>query len=152
MNIRQARATDFAGILKIAENIMSSLENYAAFNWPRGQLLVELGQVTTLAADSEGSVHGFLCYRDLPDFFEISVLATDPGHQRTGLQTKLIQYLQDLAAKQRKDILLEVHSENLGAIRLYQKLGFASIHSRQNYYSDGAQAVVMKWESNKAGC
>lgn len=152
MKIRTALASDFNGILQIAESIYKNIENKAQFNWPTALLAQELENVKSLVAEVEGEITSFLSYRELPDYFEISILATKPSRQRSNLQVQLIQYLQALAAKQRKAILLEVHQENHGAKCLYQKLGFILLHSRQKYYLDKADALVLKWASNKAGC
>lgn len=39
---------------------------------------------------------------------------------------------------------LEVRRSNMGAIRLYEKLGFRSVGIRRGYYSDtGEDAIVM---------
>lgn len=147
MSIRAATTSDFEKLLQIAEHIFSGLEKKASFNWPEHLLRSELRNVTaTLVFEDEtNGIVGFLSFRHLPDFYEISVLATAPSAQKTGVQTQLIQYLQDLAAKQRIDILLEVHHENEPALRLYRRLGFLLVHSRQNYYQDGAEALVLKW-------
>ena len=154
MSIRTATSIDFEKLLQIAERVFNSLEKKACFNWPEPLLRTELRNVTTLVFENEAAeIRGFLCFRQMPDFYEISVLATDPVAQKTGVQTRLIQYLQDLAAKQRIDVLLEVHHENERAISLYLKRGFLLVHSRQNYYQDGAEALVLKWARlNKAGC
>lgn len=155
MSIRTATSSDFEKLLQIAERIFSGLEKKACFNWPEHLLRTELRNVTTtLVSESEsGEILGFLCFRQMPDFYEISVLATDPAAQKTGVQTRLIQHLQGLAAKQRIHILLEVHHENERALSLYLRQGFLLIHSRQNYYQDGAEALVFKWAGlNKAGC
>ena len=155
MNIRTATASDSEKLLQIAGRIFDGLEKKASFNWPEHLLRNELRSVTTTLVfeNAAGGILGFLCFRQLPDFYEISVLATDPSSQKTGVQTRLIKYLQDLAAKQRIDILLEVHHENQQAVNLYLKLGFLLVHSRRSYYQDGAEALVLKWASlNKAGC
>ena len=146
MILRNAAAADLESLLSIAGSILYELEKPASFNWPEASLREELSHVSTLVFENEeGGVSGFVGFRRMPDFFEISILATAPAAQRTGVQTRLIQYLQDLAAKQRMDIFLEVHHENLRAIALYRKLGFSLVHSRKNYYQDGADALVLKW-------
>ena len=148
MGIRTAKDADVEKLLQIAERIFNQLEKKAAFNWPEHLLRTELGNVsgTLIFENQEGELLAFLSFRQLPDFYEISVLATDTAAQKMGVQTQLIQYLQDLAAKQRIDILLEVHHENEAALRLYRRLGFLLVHSRTNYYQDGAEALVLKWQ------
>lgn len=157
MNMRFAVATDLEYLVVIAGSIFDGHQKPAMFNWPEASLREEFRQVTTLVFENErGEISGFLGYRQMPDFFEISILATAPAAQRTGVQTRLLLYLQDIAAKQRMDIFLEVHQDNLSAFALYRKLGFSLVHTRTNYYKDGAGALVLKWsillQINKAGC
>lgn len=152
MIIRAAVESDFKNIAEIGESIYRSIENKAQFNWPRDVLAEELKSVNTLVAESGGEVVSFICYRDLSDMFEISSLATKPSLQKNKFQTELIQFLQALAAKQRKSIILEVHQANTIAQGLYQKMGFLLLYSRKRYYSDQRDALVMKWDDNKAGC
>lgn len=152
MILREAAESDFELISEISQSIYSSIENKALFNWPGAVLRGELQNVKTMVVEANGELVSFLCYRDLPDLYEISVLATRFSVRNKNFQTALIEFLQRLAAKQRKSIILEVHHLNLAAQRLYQKTGFFLVHSRRNYYSDGAEALVMKWTNDKAGC
>lgn len=41
---------------------------------------------------------------------------------------------------------LEVKEDNIPAMSLYKKLGFKLLYTRDNYYSDGKDAVVMVYE------
>ena len=152
VEVRQASCDDFNEILIIAAAVFANVNNKAQFNWPAELLIRELENVSTLVAIKEGKLLAFICYRKLPDEYEISVLATALNYQKQGLQTKIIQYLQGLAAKQHCAIILEVHCKNLGAEALYRKLGFSALTRRLRYYPDQADALVMKWFSNKAGC
>lgn len=152
MKIRFALPADFKSILEVAESISSKTEKNAQFNWPSDVLVRELECVKTLVGVSGSEIVSFLCYRDLPDFFEISVLATRKAFQKQSFQTALIKYLQQLAAKHNRAVILEVHAANTAAQGLYQKMGFLLLNSREKYYSDGASASVMKWDNNKAGC
>ena len=152
MILREAAESDFELISEISQSIYSSIANKALFNWPGAVLRGELQNVKTMVVEANCELVSFLCYRDLPDLYEISVLATRFSVRNKNFQTALIEFLQRLAAKQRKSIMLEVHHLNLPAQRLYQKTGFLLVNSRRNYYSDGAEALVMKWTNDKAGC
>ncbi len=142
MPVRTANPTDFAPIHALAAKVPAS----SGFNWPQALLAEELKVAGTLVSEKEGAVRSFLCFRSLPDYFEITVLATDPEFGRLGLQSELIKYLQELAAEQQKRILLEVHQANAHAQRLYTKQGFSEIHQRPKYYSDGGSALVLEWK------
>lgn len=152
MHIRRAESSDFNQIIIIADRIYQALEHKAQFNWPKEVISQELQQVITLVNQTEDGVLAFLCYRNLPDTFEISVLGTDPLAQKRQLQFQLIRYLQELAANSQKSIILEVHQENAKALALYLKGGFVLLNRRKAYYSDGGDALVLEWKSNKAGC
>ena len=152
MNIREARTADYEKIIEISESIYRSIENKAQFNWPRVVLENELKSVSTLVVESGGEVVSYLCYRDLPDVLEISSLATKLSMQKNNFQTALIQFLQGLAVVRQKSIILEVHQKNTIATGLYQKMGFFLLYSRKRYYLDNGDALIMKWDDNKAGC
>lgn len=143
--VRSAKVEDFPSVNAICAEIYDTVVNRAHFNWSPDIFALELQQVETLLVESDGRIVSFLCYRDLHDLYEISVLATRLSKQKHSFQTILVQHLQELAAKQRKYVLLEVHPENIGAVALYKKMGFILFHRRKQYYSDGADALVMKW-------
>ena len=152
MTIRNAISSDFKFISEISDSIYKSMKNTALFNWPSNVIIQELEYAITLVIEENGEIVSFVCYRDLPDFYEVSALATRILYQKNNYQSLLIHYLQELAAKQRKSVILEVHQENTPAKHLYQKMGFILVNSRLHYYSDKANALVMKWDSHKAGC
>lgn len=152
MHVRNATPADFKAILQISHDIYSTIENKAHFNWTASVLTEELKSVQTLVVESEGDIKSFLCYRDLKDVYEISVLATAIFVQRNNFQATLIGFLQEFAATSQRTIILEVHAENQKAIALYKKMGFMLLHIRKQYYHDLADALVMSWSSNKAGC
>jgi ribosomal-protein-alanine N-acetyltransferase len=141
MPVRSAVPADQPKILALAAKVPAS----AAFSWSGPVLAAELLEAGTLVFEKDGGVRSFLCYRELPDYFEVTVLATEPGYGRLGLQTELIKYLQELAATQQKRILLEVHELNTPAKNLYGGQGFSEIHRRPKYYSDGASALILEW-------
>lgn len=147
MPLRFSVDSDHQQIINVAAKILLG----PSFNWTSTALREELSAARTLVFERDRVVRSFLCFRELPDYFEITVLATEPDYARLGLQSELIKYLQELAAQQQKRILLEVHHGNSPARALYAGIGFSELHRRPKYYSDGATAVVLEWR-NKAGC
>ena len=156
MQIRVATLIDYKNIIEIGAEVFATLQNKAQFNWPADLLQQELENVRTLVVETtvenKKNITSFLCYRDLIDCYEISVLATRKIEQKKNLQTALINELQAIAALQQKFISLEVHCKNQIAINLYLKLGFILVRTRRHYYSDQADALILNWNSNKAGC
>ena len=62
-------------------------------------------------------------------------IAIDPEKQGEGLGLKLLQFLIDFSRQnQEQEIWLEVRASNLAALALYNKLGFAEVDRRKDYY------------------
>jgi ribosomal protein S18 acetylase RimI-like enzyme len=70
---------------------------------------------------------------------EIDFIATSANFKRRGLAGKLIR---DLSSKY-TEIWLELSSDNLKALSLYQKHGFSQQGTRPDYYGKGLHAVNM---------
>lgn len=80
------------------------------------------------------------------DDAEILNIETNPSHRRQGLAQGLLQAAFDWARQnQRQAVWLEVRAGNDAAIHLYRKTGFVHISTRKRYYSDGEDALVMKY-------
>lgn len=74
-------------------------------------------------------------------------VAVNPEYQGQGIAGHLLKQAQRMAKEQHKKYLtLEVKSINETAIKLYLKFGFKTISVKENYYSDGNSALVMKIE------
>lgn len=139
-------------IRKLVSEIYNMLSNKAEFNWPDSMLEDELTKVSGLVFIENDELQSFVCYRDVGDCFEISILATGLSYQKKGYQTKIIKYLQQVAALQNKSIVLEVHEQNQAAMQFYLSLSFNQINRRKSYYKDQSDAIVMLWGANKVGC
>lgn len=142
MILRNALSSDFEQIRVLFAEVYNSVENKAYFNWPDAYVLSELAESQALIAVEGVSVLGVILYRDGVDAFEIMALATSIKLRRQGLMQQLIAQLLDYSRKASKRVLLEVHSQNIQAIALYEKVGFVRIGSRRQYYPDGADALV----------
>lgn len=152
--VRPLVDADRSDIAAIVAQVYQLRLPQAQFNWPSPVILDELQKSQGFVWVSPDSViGGFVCYRDnVGQTLDITVLATGTRYVRQGVQAKIIKSLQAFAAAHNKDIMLEVHEQNLAARQLYSKCGFQMLNVRRNYYSDGASAVVMKWPLDKAGC
>jgi ribosomal protein S18 acetylase RimI-like enzyme len=141
--IRAAAEADFPEIIRLVEEIsFTAPEKRAQFNWDRFQIRDELHKAHTWVIEGSEALLAFVCVREAPDFFEITVLATRPVSRNQGHQSQLMRQVLNVAKSKKKNVLLEVHEENLSAINFYRKHGFAELPSRKNYYSDGKSALV----------
>jgi ribosomal-protein-alanine N-acetyltransferase len=94
-----------------------------------------------LLRTQNGKLCSFIIYQKLADICEILVLATHPDLRRQGHMERLLGGL--IAGRQvAGELWLEVHEGNLGARKLYEKLGFKLSGRRPSYYKDGAAALL----------
>lgn len=100
-----------------------------------------------LVCPKSGAVIGWLTASLLFDQSELELVVTDRNWRRQGLGRSLLQHWLAWARQQGcEEGLLEVRESNLGAIALYQQLGFEQVGLRKNYYSlaeGGSEAAVL---------
>lgn len=77
-------------------------------------------------------IKGFIICENLIDSIDIELLYVDVNNRLKGIGKKLVESL----LKYRKTINLEVSSNNIPALKLYDKCGFYNVGIRKNYYKD----------------
>ena len=100
---------------------------------------------------SDDKMLGFVLSRIAVDEAELLTIACERKQQGNGMGTLLLgEHLTNLQKKAAKNVYLEVAEDNVPAIRLYTKFGFAKVGQRLGYYQTGlgntANAQVMKLE------
>ena len=83
----------------------------------------------------------FLCFMNISGEIEIIDAFVLEKYRRNNIMTSLFNYL--FKNEKYTKIFLEVSEENIGAINLYNKLGFKVISVRKGYYN-GIDAYVME--------
>ena len=92
-----------------------------------------------------GEVEGYAAFRRGAGEAELLRLAVEPPSRRRGLGRRLtLRGLDILRAEGCAACHLEVRTGNAGAIALYEGLGFDRVGVRPRYYSDGADALVLR--------
>ena len=95
-------------------------------------------QCTVLELDDAArTVLGFCILQPVLDEANLLLMAIDPAYQQQGFGQQLLQQSID-ALSGCNMIFLEVRQSNQAAIALYEKLGFAQIDLRKNYYPSNA--------------
>ena len=140
--IRQMLVKDLDEVILIEQEVF-------LFPWTRGNF-----------GDSISS--GYQCYvlEVNSHIFGYGVMTTSSGEahiltlsiasecQREGLGEKLLQYFISLAKEhQAQSIFLEVRKSNLGAAKLYERIGFRQVATRAGYYpamGGREDAIVME--------
>jgi ribosomal-protein-alanine N-acetyltransferase len=90
---------------------------------------------------------GFLLARVAAEEAEILTLAVLPGARRQGVgRALLVAAMAAAAAAGAKRLLLEVAEANVAARGLYASAGFVPVGRRRDYYSPGADALLLAAE------
>jgi [ribosomal protein S18]-alanine N-acetyltransferase len=78
---------------------------------------------------------------------DILTVTVIDGFRRQGIAKRLIADIESYCqSKGSSAIMLEVATDNSGAIALYENLGFSQISKRSNYYGSKKDAFVMQKE------
>ncbi len=109
--------------------------------------MLEDGFSKVLVYEEELEVVGFITATDLGETCDIVSLVVDPRYRNKMVASNLIDYLISELSENLKIITLEVDSNNIAAINLYEKFGFEVVNVRRHYYSNGDDAYLMARES-----
>ena len=101
-----------------------------------------------LVAVEDDRVAGYVGSQSVMGESDMMNVAVHPDFRRRGVAEKLVLELVATLAKQDNHCLtLEVRSSNVSAISLYEKLGFAQIGLRKNYYRNPKEdALILRKE------
>lgn len=147
LTIRPVIANDLASIFEI-ENQSFGVE---AFKKRQFKYLAKSPTCHFVVADIDRKIGGYLILvtRRNSKTLRIYSIATNPTYRGQGIGEKLMNYTKNFASNNGYNALsLEVKETNLAAIALYQKMGFASIGKKMNYYGEGENALVMRLSCN----
>jgi len=95
-----------------------------------------------------GHIFGYGVMTIGPDEAHLLTLSVTAGWQQEGWGEKLLQHFICLAKEHHaRSVFLEVRKSNLGAARLYERIGFTRIATRSGYYpamGGREDAIVME--------
>ena len=115
--------------------------------WSIEQFWSELAQPTrayVVAVDGERIIGYAGAFLLAPDS-DVQTIAVSPRDQGRGVGAILLTWLIEQAAAQGcRQMLLEVRSDNVPAIAMYERFGFERISVRRDYYERGVDAVIMR--------
>ncbi len=120
--------------------------------WSRNAFLGDLLDEHTvyLVAKADGKIIGYVggwCVLEDADITNIAVL---PEYRRQGIGKMLLKRL-IIETKKRgsQNIRLEVRESNISAISLYEKFEFIKIYTREKYYENHEDALIMEKKVTK---
>ena len=121
--------------------------------WSELRISLELTNVWSywvVALDGD-TVVGYVGSQSSIDEADIMNVAVHPDYRRQGIAENLINTLiAELKKRGCHALLLEVRASNTPAITLYEKLGFAQVGCRKNYYRNPKEdALILRkeWEN-----
>lgn len=78
---------------------------------------------------------------------DILTVGVVPEHRGKGIARQLISFITDFAVDRHASaMMLEVKSDNVEAIGLYESLGYSKISVRKDYFGTGLDALIMRRE------
>ncbi len=85
----------------------------------------------------ENEIAAFACFAHFGDTADLNALSVHEKQRNKGVATTLLQFaFDDLIKSGANKFWLEVRSENMPAIKLYQRLGFKQNGIRKNFYKN----------------
>ena len=103
-----------------------------------------------LVAVENGQVEGYIGSQTVCGETDMMNVAVHPDHRRKGIaQALILGLIGELKNMESHCLTLEVRASNAPAIALYEKLGFAEIGRRKNYYRNPKEdALILRkeWE------
>jgi ribosomal-protein-alanine N-acetyltransferase len=149
VTIRWIGIESLAGIVAIVQDCRQALDLKAELAWSAEALQNSMETGRVLGAFEGERLVGFILFIDLSQnvcgHVEIWCLATHPNFHGQGVMGALLNELRTIA----KEIWLEVHEHNSGALKFYKNKGFQEVGLRKRYYEDGGDAVLLSWTGEK---
>jgi [ribosomal protein S18]-alanine N-acetyltransferase len=80
------------------------------------------------------------------DAWHVMNVAVTSAYRRRGVATALLERLFELTSSdERRGYTLEVRVSNVGAIALYEGIGFVARGVRRGYYTDNREDALIMW-------
>ncbi len=119
--------------------------------WSRSMFASELAKPSSVclgAFDLETlELVGYLVISRYVDAWHVMNVAVASDHRRRGIATTLMERLFEVTAgRGRRGYTLEVRVSNVGAVALYERLGFKPRGVRRGYYTDNREDALIMWK------
>lgn len=141
MIIREMTPADLSEVVEIEQRIFTQ-------PWSRQGFLSSLQQQDTLylVAQQNGKVAGYCGLLQSFDEADITNVAVHPEYRRLGIAYQMLEQLMEQGGTRGiQRYTLEVRVSNTAAVKLYQKLGFASVGIRKNFYAFPTEDAMIMW-------
>ena len=130
------------GIVFWEEFLQLEEECFGIDAWNRVSVLSHLETNPSILLTSGNECTGYAFLYESPDEIEIFRIGVKNKNRRSGLGSKILDFITGTA---KKPILLEVREDNTKAIQFYQKNLFRLVGHRKKYYTDGVNALLFRY-------
>lgn len=131
----------------ISETLTTCFDDFWNYNVLKSELKNNNSQY--IVAKLGENIVGFAGIIDTLDQMEITNIVVRKDMRHKGIGNTLLNELIKMSIKNNKNtIFLEVNSNNLFAIKLYEKNGFKKVGLRKNYYNNTDDAILMNLKIN----
>ena len=137
VKIRKSRFTDVLSICRCNKAVLPisySISEYISFMMDKSILLY-------VAEDLDQNIIGYILSQYDKKFTHILSIGVYEKYQRLGIGTMLINFLESNVNNLTDNLSLNVHVENIKAIKFYEKIGFSKKETLENYYSGNLKNV-----------
>ncbi len=134
---------DLDGVLEVEEESFTNPWTREMYAWElQNRAVCHIYVVRT----PEHTVAGFCSFWLVFDEIHINNVALRPALRGQGLGTALMRYvLREARQLGARRATLEVRASNVGARKLYERLGFRLEGTRRNYYTNPVEDALILW-------
>ena len=140
--MREATLDDVNALSELEETCFETDRiSRRSFKW-----MIKKGHSLLLVATTNDTLVAYvlLLYSQGTSLGRVYSLAVDANYRKAGIAAKLMQEAETQALDDGRSFLrLEVRPDNLGAIKLYEKLGYQPFDIVTDFYEDHADAIRM---------
>ncbi len=143
VQIRKAKLSDLTQLV----DLENSCFNYDCLSRRNFKWMIKKAHSLFLVIEYKSSLigYGLVLINSGTSLARLYSICSRKEYQGYGLATQLIQALETLASQEDCAYLrLEVKSDNRGAIKLYERLGYVKFTEKENYYDDGKAALCFE--------
>lgn len=141
MKLIKATAKDVQELLDI-EKTAKGLKTYSGY-FQKHEIEKWISEEVVYLIKEKGDLVGSIAYEiKNKNEAHISGLVIRPEFQKKGLAKEaMLELLQELAGYQKIDLV--THPDNVGAVKLYESLGFVEVDRQENFFGDGQPRIIM---------
>lgn len=124
--------------------------------WVSGHFRDELARgdegFARVMVDSRDEIVGFVCCWVVLDEMHVGTISVDPAARRGGLGKSMISQAHEWAVGRGATAAhLEVRAGNVGAIAMYESMGYRRVGVRRGYYADNGEDAVLYFAELSTG-